>query len=87
MVHSKCVGCMLRLRTDAGPNDTDLAEIVGFRSVAPVGEPLASDRHQQIVVRLADFLGRREAAEIGADEGELLPGVQTVALPLPRTEL
>ena len=73
MPHFKCVGCKLRVHT--GPGRTD-----HIGDLCPTcGVPL------QPVAELAEIVGFR-AIEI-PDETITLPGVQTVALPLPGTEL
>lgn len=74
MPHFKCVGCKLRLQADSRPvND------VG--DICPVcGNPL------EPVADLTELVGYARAEAQWMDDS-ILPGVQTVAMPLPGTEL
>jgi hypothetical protein len=73
----------------------DLGELVGFQSVSRPNHEIATRGHHLLVAQIAEFQVRRDAAELARAEGERwtedggapLPGVQTMALPLPGTEL
>jgi hypothetical protein len=75
MPHFKCVGCKLRVQTDFGPiNDVgDLCPVCGI-PLAPVAD-------------LGELVGLARVEALWIDDAGSLPGVQTVALPLPGTEL
>ncbi len=75
MPHFKCVGCKLRLHTDSGP-------------VNQVGDPCpVCGTPVEPVADLTELVGFARAEAQWMDDGGTLPGVQTVALPLPGTEL
>lgn len=112
MPHFKCVACKTRLYSAAGPPNlvgdlcpecgsllepvSELAEIVGFRSIrphdgAPPGEEPATP--ERIADRLDDFLDRREGilAQAQSDARHWLDDdgsfrVDAVAMPVPETE-
>jgi len=74
MPHFECVGCRLRLHTDPGPPNA-------AGELCPVCDTLLEP-----VAGLQEIVGF-QAFYRAADDEFTLPAVETVALPLPGTEL